>query len=52
MNIETLILRNLVQDEEYMRTVIPHLKQTYFAGSYKIVFNEIISFNEYRDTNT
>jgi len=44
MNIETLILRNLVQDEEYMRTVIPHLKQTYFAGSYKIVFNEIISF--------
>lgn len=44
MNIETLILRNLVQDEEYMRTVIPHLKQTYFTGSYKIVFNEIISF--------
>ena len=48
MNIETLILRNLVQDEEYMRTVIPHLKQTYFEGPYKVVFNEIINFvNEY-----
>jgi archaellum biogenesis ATPase FlaH len=28
----------------YTRRVIPHLKQKYFDGPYKLVFNEIISF--------
>jgi len=27
-----------------MRIVIPHLKQTYFEGPYKVVFNEIVNF--------
>lgn len=44
MNLETLILRNLVQNEEFTRRVIPHLKPTYFEGSYKIVFNEVVQF--------
>jgi len=44
VNLETLILRNLVQNEEFTRRVIPHLKPTYFEGSYKIVFNEVVQF--------
>ena len=44
MNLETLILRSLIHDEVYTRRVIPHLKQKYFDGPYKLVFNEIISF--------
>jgi archaellum biogenesis ATPase FlaH len=34
----------LIHDEVYTRRVIPHLKQKYFDGPYKLVFNEIISF--------
>jgi len=44
VNLETLILRSLIHDEVYTRRVIPHLKQKYFDGPYKLVFNEIISF--------
>jgi replicative DNA helicase len=44
MKLETLILRNLVQDEGYTRQVIPHLKPEYFEGAYRILFNEVISF--------
>lgn len=48
MNLETLILRNLVQDEGYTRTVIPHLKAKYFSGAHRIVFNEVVDFvNKY-----
>ena len=44
MNLETLILRNLIQDENYTRTVIPHIKPKYFNGPHKILFNEIVKF--------
>jgi len=44
MNLETLILRNLIQDEEFTRKVIPHLKHSYFEGPYKILFSEIVKF--------
>ncbi len=48
MKLENLILRNLVQDEDFTRQVIPHLKPQYFEGAYRIVFNEVISFvNKY-----
>jgi replicative DNA helicase len=48
MKLETLILRNLVQDEGYTRKVIPHLLPKYFEGPYKIVFNEVVEFvNKY-----
>ena len=44
MQIETLILRNLMLNEEYTRSVIPHLKLRYFDEPYRAVFNEIINF--------
>ena len=44
MNLETLILRNLIQDANYTRTVIPHIKPKYFNGPHKILFNEIVKF--------
>ena len=44
MQIETLILRNLMLNEDYTRTVIPHLKTVYFEQPYRDVFNEIVEF--------
>ena len=44
MQIETLILRNLMLNEDYTRTVIPHLKTIYFENPYRDVFNEIVGF--------
>ena len=44
MQIETLILRNLMLNEDYTRTVIPHLKTVYFEDPYRSVFNEIVTF--------
>ena len=44
MQIETLILRNLMLNEDYTRSVIPHLKLRYFEEPYRAVFNEIINF--------
>jgi archaellum biogenesis ATPase FlaH len=48
MQIETLILRNLMLNEDYTRNVIPHLKTIYFEEPYRAVFNEIVGFvNKY-----
>jgi archaellum biogenesis ATPase FlaH len=48
MKIETLILRNLMLNEDYTRNVIPHLKTIYFEEPYRAVFNEIVGFvNKY-----
>lgn len=44
MQIETLILRNLMLNEDYTRSVIPHLKTIYFEEPYRAIFNEIVSF--------
>jgi len=44
VQIETLILRNLMLNEDYTRSVIPHLKLKYFEEPYRGVFNEIIKF--------
>tara|TARA_B110000438_G_C15820610_1_gene654262 strand:- start:845 stop:2185 length:1341 start_codon:yes stop_codon:yes gene_type:complete len=44
VQIETLILRNLMLNENYTRSVIPHLKLRYFDEPYRAVFNEIIGF--------
>ena len=44
MQIETLILRNLMLNEDYTRTVIPHLKTIYFEDPHRSVFNEIVNF--------
>jgi len=44
MQIETLILRNLMLNEDYTRSVIPHIKLQYFEEPYRAVFNEIVKF--------
>ena len=43
-NLQTTILRNLINNENYTRKVIPFLKKDYFEGTQRIVFDQIISF--------
>ena len=46
-NVELLILKNLLHNEEYVRKVIPFIKADYFEDlTQKIVFEEIFSFVE------
>ena len=45
MKIETVILQNLANDDEYMRKVIPFLKRDYFIdNNEKIVYDKIKNF--------
>ena len=45
MKIETTILKNLLQNEDYARKVLPFLKEDYFTENCdKIVYNHINSF--------
>ena len=52
--IEFLILRNLLNNEDYVRKVIPFIKSEYFEDSnQKIVFEEILNFvSEYNQLAT
>jgi replicative DNA helicase len=52
--IESVILQNLINDEEFMRKVIPFLKRDYFLEtSEKIVFDKIQAFiDAYNSTPT
>jgi replicative DNA helicase len=46
-NVEFLILRNLLHNEEYVRKVIPFIKADYFENrSQKIVYEETLKFVE------
>ena len=53
-NVEFLILRNLLYNEEYVRKVIPFIKGEYFEDvKQKIVFEEILKFvGEYNQPAT
>ena len=53
-NVEFLILRNLLYNEEYLRKIIPFLKPEYFEDTnQKIIFEEISSFvQEYNQPAT
>lgn len=42
--IETTILKNLINDDDYLRKVIPFLYPIYFQGSHKTIFNQVASF--------
>ena len=42
--IPTHILNHLINDEEYCRRVVPYLKNEYFDGSHKVVFDLIVDF--------
>ena len=52
--VEFLVLKNLINNEEYLRKVLPFIKGEYFEESkYKIVFEEISSFvEEYNECPT
>ena len=52
--VEFLVLKNLLNNEEYLRKVIPFIKKDYFEESkYKVVFEEIFSFaNQYNEPPT
>ena len=52
--IEFLVLKNLVHNEEYLRKVLPFLKEEYFEDTkYKVIFDEISSFvTEYNEVPT
>jgi len=43
-NLEQVILRNLLTDENYMRKVLPFVKPDYFEGVYRILFKEAGKF--------
>ena len=43
-SLETTILRNLIQDEQYTRQVIPFLKKDYFSEPHQVVFDQIAMF--------
>ena len=45
-NLQTTILRNLINNENFTRKVIPFLKKEYFEGVHRVVFNQILSFVE------
>jgi len=43
-DLEQVIIRNILNDETYMRKVIPFVKREYFEGVYKLIFLEITKF--------
>jgi len=43
-SIQTTILRNLLNNEQYTRKVIPFLKKDYFEGIHRSVFDQIVAF--------
>ncbi len=47
MRLETVILRNLIRNEDYLRKVLPFLKTEYFTDkTEKIIYEEINKFTE------
>ena len=52
MKLEQTILRNLIQNDDYMRKVLPFLKDEYFTDrTEKVIYDEILSFtNTYNST--
>lgn len=43
-SIQTTILRNLLNNEEFTRKVIPFLKKDYFEGIHRTLFDQIVKF--------
>ena len=43
-NIQKIILKTLINDEEYCRKALPHIKAEYFEDEYKPVYELILSF--------
>ena len=50
--IETTILKNLIHNEDYLRKVIPFLKEEYFTdNSEKVVYNAVSDFVKKYNSN-
>lgn len=48
MDLQSIVLQNLIHNEDYTRQVIPHLEARYFEAEHKTLFNEIVKFvNKY-----
>ena len=43
-NLEQIILKNILTNEQYMRKVLPFIKPDYFEGIYRILFKEAGKF--------
>jgi len=43
-NLEQIILRNILTNEQYMRKILPFVKPDYFEGIYRILFKEAGKF--------
>ena len=43
-NLEQVILRNILTDENFMRKVLPFVKPDYFEGIYRVLFKEVGKF--------
>ena len=53
VNLQSVILKNLLTNEKYLREVIPFIKSEYFEGIYKKVFYEVTEFvNKYNSLPT
>jgi replicative DNA helicase len=54
MKLEQTILKNLIYNEDYLRKVLPFLKEEYFSDrTDRTLYNEITSFTEtYNSTPT
>ena len=52
--VEFLVLKNLIHNEEYLRKVLPFIKEEYFEDTkYKVIFDEISTFTaEYNELPT
>lgn len=54
--LQTLIVQNILQNNDYCRKVIPHIKKKYFDGSHRSLFGEVIkyvtSYNKIPDKNS
>lgn len=44
MDLQTLIIQNIIHNEEYGRKVLPYLKKKYFEAEHREVFNHLIHF--------
>ena len=44
VNIEQLILRNLISNDQFMRKTLPFIKPEYFEGIYNSLFKEVTKF--------
>lgn len=43
-SLQTIILKNLIHDENFCRKTLPHIKIDYFEGEHKLVYDLIVNF--------